>query len=101
MTNAENADDLQIHRGLTGVYFDRSAVCDIDGRAGELWYRGYSIHDLAQHSTFEETAYLLVHGELPTRDELERFESELREARQVPVEVYEVIRAIAGAHPME
>ena len=38
----------------------------IDGKAGELRYRGYSIHDLATHSTFEETAYLLLHGELPT-----------------------------------
>ena len=58
---------VQIHRGLNGVYFDRSRVCDIDGKAGELRYRGYSIHDLAQASTFEETCYLLFHGELPTR----------------------------------
>ena len=49
----------------------------IDGKAGELRYRGYSIHDLAQHSTFEETAYLLLHGELPTASELARFTAEL------------------------
>jgi len=60
----ENTD---IHRGLKGVYFDRSRVCFIDGRAGELRYRGYSIHDLAERSTFEETCYLLLHGELPSR----------------------------------
>ena len=65
---SETPEAAQIHRGLKGVYFDRSRVCFIDGRAGELRYRGYSIHDLAEHSTFEETCYLLLHGELPTRD---------------------------------
>ncbi|HET8585061.1 MAG TPA: citrate/2-methylcitrate synthase, partial [Casimicrobiaceae bacterium] len=44
-------EKIEIHRGLKGVYFDRSQVCFIDGRAGELLYRGYSIHDLAQGST--------------------------------------------------
>ena len=39
---------IDVHRGLQGVYFDRSRVCFIDGRAGELLYRGYSIHDLAE-----------------------------------------------------
>ena len=47
-------DEPQVHRGLNGVYFDRSATSDIDGHAGELRYRGYSIHDLAERSTFEE-----------------------------------------------
>jgi len=49
---AENTDKVEIHRGLQGVHFDRSRVCFIDGRAGELLYRGYSIHDLATRSTF-------------------------------------------------
>ena len=56
----------RIYRGLKGVYFDRSPATFIDGNAGELRYYGYSIHDLAEHSSFEETAYLLLHGELPT-----------------------------------
>ena len=47
--------DVKINRGLKGVYFERSGVSDIDGSKGELSYRGYSIHDLAQHSCFEET----------------------------------------------
>ena len=64
---AESTEKVEIHRGLQGVHFDRSRVCFIDGRAGELLYRGYSIHDLATHSTFEETCYLLLNGELPTR----------------------------------
>ena len=53
MSDGDNK--IQIHRGLKGVYFDRSPTSFIDGRAGTLLYRGYSIHDLAAHSTFEET----------------------------------------------
>ncbi|RMD63742.1 MAG: citrate (Si)-synthase [Alphaproteobacteria bacterium] len=91
----------RIHRGLKGVYLDRSAASFIDGRAGELRYRGYSIHDLAQHATFEETAHLLLKGELPTRDELVRFDAALKAAREVPAPIFEIIRAVAGAHPMD
>src|SRR5690606_19048746 len=87
--------------GLKGVYFDRSRVCSIDGRAGELRYRGYSIHDLAQHSTFEETCHLLLHGTLPTRAELERFDAQLKAARTLPLEIYDVIRTVRRAHPMD
>jgi len=55
---SESQNKIEIRCGLKEVYFDRSRVCFIDGRAGELRYRGYSIHDLAQRSTFEETCYL-------------------------------------------
>lgn len=92
---------IEIHRGLKGVYFDRSEVCDIDGRKGELRYRGYSIHDLAQHSTFEETCCLLMDGELPTRARLDAFDAELKAARVLPGEVIDVIRAVRHAHPMD
>jgi citrate synthase len=97
----EATQKTQIHRGLKDVYFERSRVCFIDGRAGELRYRGYSIHDLAEHSTFEETCYLLLRGELPKRAELEAFEAELRAARVLPAALYEVIRAVKDAHPMD
>ncbi len=70
---ADHEKAVEIHRGLRGVYLDRSAATFIDGRAGELRYRGYSIHDLAEHSSFEETAYLLLRGALPTRSQLEHF----------------------------
>jgi 2-methylcitrate synthase len=99
MTDAN--DTTAIHRGLKGVYFDRSRVCLIDGRAGELLYRGYSIHDLAERSTFEETCYLLLHGELPTRQELARFDDALKAARTIPARVYEIIQAVKDAHPMD
>ncbi len=92
---------VQIHRGLNGVYFDRSRVCDIDGKAGELRYRGYSIHDLALHSTFEETCYMLLYGELPKPAELELFEAQLKAARTLPREVLDLIGLMKGAHPMD
>jgi citrate synthase len=97
---SESAEKLEIHRGLKGVYFDRSRACYIDGRAGELRYRGYSIHDLAERSTFEETCYLLLMGELPERARLEAFAAELKAARTLPAAVYDVIRTVRDAHPM-
>ncbi len=75
---ADEEQIVEIHRGLKGVYLDRSGATFIDGRAGELRYRGYSIHDLAEHSNFEETAYLLLEGELPTRSQLDAFDAELK-----------------------
>ncbi|MFQ5959466.1 MAG: citrate/2-methylcitrate synthase, partial [Alphaproteobacteria bacterium] len=97
----DTGDKVAIHRGLKDVYFDRSTTTFIDGRAGELRYRGYSIHDLAQHSTFEETAYLLLRGELPTSAELDAFDAKLKAGRSLPDAVYDIIRAISHAHPME
>ena len=92
---------VEIQRGLKGVYFDRSRVCYIDGRAGELRYRGYSIHDLAARSNFEETCYLLLKGALPTQDELQVFDAELKAARSLPAPIYDVIRTVRAAHPMD
>ena len=97
----DNSDEIQVHRGLMGVYFDRSQTTFIDGRAGELRYRGYSIHDLAEHSTFEETAYLLLHGELPTATEMSAFDAELKAARRLPEPIYDLIDSIKAAHPMD
>lgn len=94
-------DQVKINRGLKGVYFERSGVSHIDGAKGELSYRGYSIHDLATHSTFEEVAYLLIHGELPNQKELNPFEDNLKAARELPSAVYDVIRAAKDGHPMD
>jgi citrate synthase len=91
----------KIHRGLKDVYFERSAVTSIDGKAGELRYRGYSIHDLAQNSTFEETAYLLLYGELPTAVQLAQFDNLLKAARQLPPPILDIIAAVRTAHPMD
>jgi len=97
----ETAETIKIHRGLKGVYFDRSPCTFIDGRAGELRYRGYSIHDLAENSSFEETAWLLLHGELPSAPELAAFDAQLKAARQLPRPITDIVRAVKNAHPMD
>lgn len=94
-------ENVKINRGLKGIYFERSGVSHIDGAAGELSYRGYSIHDLATKSTFEEVCYLLIHGELPTQDELTAFDATLKAARELPDQVYDIIRATKDGHPMD
>ena len=94
-------EKIEIHRGLKGVYFERSATSDIDGKAGTLHYRGYSIHDLAEHSTFEETAYLLLHGELPTVAQLADFTNTLITARALPREITNLITLLKSSHPMD
>ena len=99
MTDA--GDKVEVHRGLKDVYFDRSTATFIDGRAGELRYRGYSIHDLAQYSTFEETSYLLLKGALPTPAQLAGFDAELKAARGLPQPIFDIIAAVKNAHPME
>jgi citrate synthase len=97
----ETAEPIKIHRGLTGVYFDRSPCTFIDGKAGDLRYRGYSIHDLAEHSSFEETAYLLMHGELPNAQQMKAFDADLKAARKLPAPVLDIIRAVKDGHPMD
>ncbi len=91
----------QLNRGLKGVYFERSAVSSIDGRAGDLRYRGYSIHELAENSSFEETSYLLVYGELPTSEQLSQFDSRLKAERSLPAPIFDMISVMQNAHPME
>jgi citrate synthase len=91
----------KIYRGLKDVYFERSDCTFIDGKAGELRYRGYSIHDLAQQSTFEETAYLLLRGALPTAAELAAFDAQLRAERALPAAVLDIATAVKSGHPMD
>ncbi|MGB6417910.1 MAG: citrate/2-methylcitrate synthase [Pseudolabrys sp.] len=97
----ETGEAIKIHRGLRGVYFDRSPCTFIDGKAGELRYRGYSIHDLAEYSSFEETAWLLLNGDLPSRQQLAAFDAELKSARKLPAAAVDIIRTIKSAHPMD
>jgi citrate synthase len=94
-------EKIQINRGLKGIYFERSATTFIDGKAGELRYRGYSIHDLAEHSSFEETAYLLINSELPTAAQLADFDKTLKAERKLPAEIISIITTLKAAHPMD
>jgi len=89
-------------KGLEGVVAANSGICWIDGYAGVLAYRGIDIHELADHSTFEETAYLLWLGKLPDRTQLEDFTRKLTDARRVPSEIYDLLRTVPKtATPME
>ncbi|MDA1297103.1 MAG: citrate (Si)-synthase [Chloroflexi bacterium] len=94
-------DDIQLNRGLQGVYFDRTETTFIDGKEGILEYRGYSIHELAKHSNFEETSYLLLYGALPTQAQLKEFEAELKASRNLPEQVLDVIEIVKDSHPMD
>jgi citrate synthase len=88
--------------GLAGIPAAESAVSFIDGSQGLLSYRGHRIETLAEKSTFEETAWLLLHGELPTADQLGGFRRALAENREVPERLVDTIRAMPGtAHPMD
>jgi len=95
------SENVKINRGLKGIYFERSAVSHIDGSAGTLSYRGYSIDALATQSTFEEVSYLLIYGDLPTQSELADFDAKLKNARELPASIYDVIRATKDGHPMD
>ena len=87
--------------GLEGVPAARSAVSYIDGQAGVLEYRGIPIQTLAEHSTFEETTWLLFFGELPTQAELDGLRARLAERRRLPGALLDVVRALPReGHPM-
>src|SRR5260221_5575820 len=87
--------------GLAGVIAGESAICWVDPNAG-LLYRGYDIHELAWRASFEEVAWLLLHGELPTASELASLTAQLAEERTLPPAVIEMLRLTpAAAHPMD
>jgi citrate synthase len=89
-------------KGLEGVVAANSGICWIDGEAGVLAYRGIDIHELAEKSTFEETAFLLWHGHLPNRIELEEFTRKLTAARSLPPQIYDLLRSLPkSGTPME
>ena len=78
-----------------------SAITFIDGDEGILRYRGYPIEQLAEQSTFLEVAYLLIHGELPTQEELDHFEGKITRRMMLDERLKEMYRAFPrGAHPM-
>lgn len=88
--------------GLRNIEVADTRICSIDGENGKLIYRGYDILDLVSHSTFEETAYLLLFGELPSPDELEDFSSRLREARGISEPILRNLKnRPKRAHPMD
>ncbi len=87
--------------GLEGVVAGESEICFIDGEEGVLSYRGYNIHTLADHATFEEVIFLLWNGRLPRREELSRLKSDLVAHRAIPKPVQDFLGSAGKAEPMD
>ena len=88
--------------GLEGIPAAQSSISRVDGQQGILEYRGIRIEELASKSTFLETAYLLIWGELPTRQELEAFEHEVRYHRRIKYRIRDMMKCFPeSGHPMD
>ena len=87
---------------LSGTAAGNTALCTVGRTGNDLHYRGYDIADLANHSTFEEVAYLLGYGTLPTAAQLAAYELKLRRLRGLPALVQDALELLpASAHPMD
>lgn len=86
-------DNIEVHKGLVGVYIDETLISYIDGINGRLYYRGYPIQLLADKCTFEEVAYLLIFGRLPNKTELSNFKQTLIEERNLPDNVLRILQS--------
>tara|TARA_B100001063_G_scaffold31836_1_gene24982 strand:+ start:309 stop:1484 length:1176 start_codon:yes stop_codon:yes gene_type:complete len=80
--------------GLVGIIATKSSVSNINGEKGILSYRGYSIEELAKKSTFEETSYLLLFGQLPTKAELEEFTTKITDHRKLPNDLIKILKSL-------
>ena len=87
--------------GLEGVIAGESEICYIDGYAGILSYRGYNIHTLAEHATFEEVIFLLWSGRLPKQGELAQLKKDLASERGLPGPVVDFLKGVGKASPMD
>lgn len=87
--------------GLAGVIAGETQICWVDPNAG-LMYRGYDIHDMAEQASFEEVAYLLLNGELPSFEQLGKFTRQIASERSLPAPVVQMLRLMPkGTHPMD
>ena len=87
---------------LSGVPAGNTALCSVGKSGNDLHYRGYDIADLAAHCEFEEVAYLLIHGTLPTQSQLNAYKTKLKGLRGLPDQVKAILEQIpSSAHPMD
>ncbi|OGS61357.1 MAG: citrate synthase [Euryarchaeota archaeon RBG_19FT_COMBO_69_17] len=99
---AAKMDAPRIDRGLDDIYVKETSICLVDGDRGRLVYRGFDIRDLAQHSNFEETVFILVHGRLPTREEYDMLRKGLAESRAITPDLVRLLRRMPpDAPPMD
>lgn len=97
-TEKESPDKVAA-RGLKGIVAADTTICDVDGELGKLIYRGYNIHELAEHSTFEEVAYLTFKGELPTAAQLQEFSQHLARHRALEPELMAFLKTLPRSTP--
>jgi citrate synthase len=91
-----------VNLGLEDVVVGPSSICDVNGKTGQLIYRGYDIHDLVANTTFEEVIYLLWHDDLPNQAQLVELDKQLRANRKLPSEVVEFLKSVPSkASPMD
>lgn len=95
-------EKVNTKKGLEGAVIDTSSVSKVNSDTNSLIYRGYPVQDLADHCRFEEVAYLMYHGELPTKSQLESFEKSERDYRDISKANLDVIRLLPKkCHPMD
>ncbi|HEV2695836.1 MAG TPA: bifunctional 2-methylcitrate synthase/citrate synthase [Verrucomicrobiae bacterium] len=96
------SDDTNIHRGLDGVVVDTTRISKVMPEINSLVYAGYPVQDLCEHCQFEEVAWLMWHGELPTSAQLADFQAQVRAQRDLSKALLAVIEATpTRAHPMD
>jgi citrate synthase len=93
--------ETPVKAGLEDIVVATSSICFLDGARGVLAYRGYDIHDLADHATFEEVCHLLWHGRLPSRSELGEVQSQLAASRRLPEGVLRLMRSLPPSNAMD
>jgi len=92
----------EIKKGLLGIVVDETTISQVMPDINSLTYRGYAVQDLCEKCNFEEVAYLVLNGELPTKNELKKFKKQLQENRNITINLREIVKHIPkNAHPMD
>ena len=86
-------DRSKTYKGLVGIYVDDSLITFIDGIQGKLYYRGYPLEELVKNSTFEEVAYLLIYGRLPSKSQFNSFKDQLIKERNIPDNILTILKS--------
>ena len=99
---AKSKPDVIISKGLDDIIVEESTISYVDGEKGRLIYRGFDIETLAKHSNFEEVAYVVWNGDLPTKSQYEELKKQLAANRSIPGEVLSILKLLPkSTHPMD
>ena len=92
----------EIKKGLLGIVVDETTISQVMPEINSLTYRGYAVQDLCEMCSFEEVAYLILHGDLPNSIQLNKFRKEERENRNITINLREIVKHMPKkAHPMD